>query len=233
VTLAALCLSFALAGPVGDGASKFDDGSLDDAVTTWEDALSSTPSGVLLYNLGTAWYRRGDAARAVGYLRAAQRLRPRDGSVHHNLALARSELSGTPAPVDAPVGWGLVATPGELGLLGVLFAGLGSLLVVVGVRREGLTLPGALIIATGVGVGTAATWGAVEQDRHPVGVVVDRPASLRDAASLDGRTRGDLPVGSEVRVERSYGSFLLVEDGRGRRGWVPAGALLVPPTLGS
>lgn len=228
----ALLLSVALGGPVGDGASSYAEGSLDDAIGTWEAALGPQASGALLYNLGTAEARRGDPARAVGYLRAAQRLRPRDGSVHHNLAMARSELSGVPAPIAPPVGWALALTPGELGLLASLVTGLGSLLVVVGVRREGLTVPGSVLLGVGLVGASVASWGGWQHQQHPVGVVVDRDASLRDAASLEGRRRGELPVGSEVQVERAYGSFLLVEDGRGRRGWVPRAALLVPALSG-
>ncbi len=218
----------ALAGPVADGADAFDDGRLDDAVAIWEDALGGAPSGVLLYNLGTAWYRKGDPPRAVAYLRAAQRLRPRDGSVHHNLALARSELERVPPPADGPVAWSLVVTPGELGLLGVLFAGLGSLLLAGGVRQRSWTGAGALCWGLGIAIGTTAAVGAYRLDAHPMGVVVDTAVSLRDAASLQGRPRHELPVGSEVRVERRYGGFLLVEDGRGRRGWVADGGVVVP-----
>jgi len=218
----------ALAGPVGEGAAAFAEGDLDGAVEAFEEGMGPMPSGALLYNLGTAWYRRGDPARAVGYLRAAQRLRPRDGSVHHNLALARSELSSVPTPVEPTVSWAMVVTPGELGLLGVLGAGLGSLLLVVGVRREGLSIPGGVALVLGVIVAGTAVAGGVDQGWHPIGVVVDRAVGLRDTASLEGRARAKLPVGAEVQVERSYGAFLLVEDGRGRRGWVPRASLLVP-----
>lgn len=228
--MSALWLAMALAfgGPVGDGATAYDDGDLDAAVEAWEGGLGAMPSGALLYNLGTGWYRRGDPARATAYLRGALALRPRDGSVHHNLALARSELGSVPPPVDPAVGWSLVVTPGELGLFGVFVTALGSLLLVAGVRREGLTVPGTLALVAGLGLGGAATWGGVQQQQHPVGVVVDHPAALRDAASLQGRPRTELPVGTEVRVDRRHGDFLLVEDGRGKRGWLPVGALALP-----
>jgi hypothetical protein len=223
-----LSCALALAGPVGDGADAFEDGRLDEAVAIWEEAMGGAPSGVLLYNLGTAWYRKGDPPRAVAYLRAAQRLRPRDGSVHHNLALARSELDRVPPPAEGPVAWSLVVTPGELGLLAVLLTGLGSLLLAGGVRQRSWTGAGAASWGLGIALGSVASIGAYRLEAHPIGVVVDAPVALRDAASLQGRPRHDLPVGSEVRVERRYGGFLLVEDGRGRRGWVPDGGVVVP-----
>lgn len=221
-------VSVALAGVVSDGALAYDEGRLEEAATIWASGVSRQASGVLLYDLGTVWYRRGDPARAVAYLRGALALRPRDGAVHHNLALARSELGILPPPVDAPVSWSLVVTPGELGMAGVVLTALGSLALAVGVRREGWTLPGTVALVVGLGASGVAGWGAMELWQHPVAVVVDQATSLRDAASADGRARADLPVGTEVRVERRYGGFLLVEDGRGRRGWVADGAVQLP-----
>jgi hypothetical protein len=200
-------LAVALAGPVADGAAAFEEGRLDEAV---------------------AWYRKGDPARAVAYLRAAQVLRPRDGSVHHNLALARSELERVPPPADNGVGWSLIVTPGELGLLGIGLTALGSFLLAGGVKLRSWTGAGVVAWALGLVIGSIATVGAYHLESHPIGVVVDEAANLRDAASLQGRPRHELPVGSEVRVERRYGGFLLVEDGRGRRGWLPDGGVVVP-----
>lgn len=226
--IAVLWAALAWGGPVADGAAAYEDGDLDGALAAWEEGLGSMPSGALMYNLGTAWYRRGDHARAVAYLRGAMALRPRDGSVHHNLALARSELGSVPAPAEPAVGWSLVITPGELGLVSAVATGLGSLLLVWGVRREGWTVPGVVVLGTGLAVGGVASWGAYAMQAHPIGVVVDRDVSLRDAASLEGRPRVELPVGTEVRVDRSYAGFLLVEDGRSRRGWVADAALQLP-----
>lgn len=223
-------VALALASPMEEGATAYAEGQLDVAVQTWEGAMSPSPSGALLHNLGTAWYRKGDPARAVAYLRGAQRMRPRDGSVHHNLALARSELGRVPPPVDAPVGWSLIVTPGELGLLGVALAGLGSFMLVVGVRRESWLPPGLALWVGGIAIGAVASAGAYRLEAHPVGVVVDQAVAMRDAASLQGRERHELPVGSEVRIDRDYAGFLLVEDGRGRRGWVPDGAVVLPRT---
>ena len=218
----------AAASAVGEGAAAYREGQLDVATATWEAGLGRQASGVLMYNLGTVWLRRGDPARAAAYLRGAAALRPRDGSVHHNLALARSELGAVPPPAESAVAWSLVVTPGELGLFSVVLAGIGSAVLLGGLRRDGWTLPGATLWVGGVAAGAVASAGAWEQWRHPIAVVVDQPAALRDAASMDGRARVELPVGAEVRIERSYAGFFLVEDGKGRRGWVGDGAVVVP-----
>jgi hypothetical protein len=50
---------------------------------------------------------------------------------------------------------------------------------------------------------------------------------VRDAAAVDAGERFTLPAGTEVLVERADGAFLLVADGRGRRGWIPANAVVI------
>lgn len=220
----------AAAGPLADGAAAFDDGRLDDAVSTWEQGLEGgRPSGLLLFDLGSAWYRKGDMPRAVAYYRAAQRRRPRDGDVHHNLALARSELGAVPPPVGPPRVWMAVVTPGELALLGVLLCGLGSgLLLASRLRGRPWRLPGAAALGAGAVVVGLSWSGSRADEGASVVVVVDDEAVVRDAASVAAGERHRLRPGTEVRVERRYGGFLLVEDGLGRRGWVAEGATLGP-----
>ena len=74
------------ASVLSDGAEAFEAGELDRAIEVWEQA-DARPSGKVLFNLGNAWYRKGDLPRSIAHYRSAQRLRPRDGNVHHNLAL--------------------------------------------------------------------------------------------------------------------------------------------------
>jgi hypothetical protein len=212
----------AAAGPVADGAAAFDDGRLDEAIAAWEapGAEGWALSGVAHYDIGIAWYRKGDLPRAVARFRGAAQLRPRDPYVHHNLALARAGLSSVPDPVGGD-GWRRVVTPGELGVLGILLAGLGSL----GMLLRRTRLAAGAVWATGLGAGAIAAVGAWDVALHPVAVVVDAEAVLRDAASVDGGERFRLPPGAEVRVERALDDFLLVEDVRERRGWIARNAV--------
>lgn len=215
-----LLTGLACSSAVPEGVAQFDAGKLDDAIHTW-DGASEHHSGVIAYNLGVAYYRAGDLPRAIAELRGASRLRPRDANVQHNLALARSGLQGVPPPVTAP-GWTLIVTAGELGLVALLITAVGSALV-WGARARGA---GAALLAGGLGLGAFAARASADEDQHPIGVVVDGEAVLRDAADINSGERLRLPPGAEVRVERSLGDFVLVQDGRGRRGWAPANAIV-------
>lgn len=225
------CLLTAFAGPLQDGAERWSEGDLAGAIEIWEaPAQAGWGSGRLKFDLGNAYYRRGDLPRAIAWWRAAGMLRPRTSGVNHNLAIARSELSGVPTPAGSPSLWMQICTPGELGLVGWLLATVGSGLLFARRRRpENSRLPGVLIWGIGTWLVGTATWGWWVQAGDPLAVVVDGTAIVRDVPDLQAETRFTLAPGAELAVVRSAGDFLLIETGDGRRGWLPDGAVLRPP----
>jgi hypothetical protein len=224
-----LWLSLAFGGTLSDGADRFSEGDLAGAAAVLMPAAESGwGSGRLHFNLGNVYYRKGELPLAIHHYRAAQRLRPRDGNVHHNLALARSELKGLPDPVGLPSTWMSLVTVGELAVLGWLSTTVGSVWVVAWFRRKqtlALALPGAALVGVGLGIGAMSLQGVWTLHRHPVAVVTSPSALVRDAARTDGEERFRLAPGSEVSVIRGLDPFLLVEDGEGRRGWVSVSAV--------
>ena len=79
----------------------------------------------------------------------------------------------------------------------------------------------------GIAVGVTATRGAADLLHHPVAVVVDFDAQPRDVPRADGSVRGGWPPGTELLVVTRELGWVLVEDGRGTRGWVSESAVLV------
>jgi hypothetical protein len=221
----------AIAGALSEGAEAFDAGNLDGAIEAWE-AEGDSPSGRVLYGLGNAWYRKGDHPRAVAHFRAAQRLRPRDGNIHHNLALARSELAGVPEPAGSVHPWTEVLTVGELGVLAAGTCAAGSLGLIWGFRRReehqsmGLVVP-SLVWVGGLVLTVTASTGARDVQMHPVGVVVEREVGARELPRADAEVRVAWAPGTELRVVERGTTWVLAEDGRGRRGWVSDTAMLI------
>lgn len=224
--LAWLCIGAARAG-VTEGAQAWEQGDAATAIATWEEAhRDGVPSGVVLYDLGVAFYRMGDAPRAVAHFQAARRLRPRDPYLVHNLARARNGVDGAPPPVGLSAGWAEFLTVGEVSLAALLLLAIASGGLVHRRLRdpEGLRFPWLVVGAVGLGVALSAGWAVRDAVRHPVVVVVDAPAVARDGARADAIERFVLPPGSEVRVEGVRPNWILVETGDGDRGWIPRGA---------
>ncbi len=216
-------VALALAGPLEDGADAYDGGDWPAAIEAWQSVES--PNGKVLYNLGNAHYRSADPARAVAYYRSAARYRPRDGNLAHSLAIARERLDNPPPPADPPRLWQAFITSGELGLLGLLLLASGSVVGVWQRRRQQPWWGAAIAWFLGVVVVVTAVLGVSAADLHPVVVVVDSEAVVRESARPDARQTFVLPAGSEVRIERSLAGFYRIETGDGRLGWVPTGAV--------
>lgn len=216
-------VALALAGPLEDGALAYDNGDWPAAIEAWQSIDS--PNGKTLYNLGNAHYRSAEPARAVAYYRSAARYRPRDSNLAHSLAIARGHLDNPPPPVDPPRPWQAFLTSGELGVLGLVALGAGSLVGVVQRRRRQPWWGAAIAWLVGLLLVVTAVLGVSAADLHPVVVVVDAPAVVRESARPDARQTFVLPPGSEVRIERALGGFYRIETGDGRMGWVPTGAV--------
>ncbi len=220
----------AAAGPVADGAEAWADGDIEAALAEWTPAADAGwGSGRVKFDVGNAYYRRGDLPRAIAYWRAAGVYRPRTSGVSHNLALARSELTGVPTPIGAPAVWMRILTPGELGLLGLCIAAFGSGALVTRRRRKGAWWPGVAASLGGtmvVGIAMSGWW---VQANAPLAVVVDNPAVARSTPDASADSRFTLEPGAEVGVVKAMRGFLLVETGEDERGWVPEGAVLRVP----
>ena len=227
----AVCLvTPAAAGPLDDGAADWADGDIEAALADWQpSADGGWGSGQIKFDVGNAFYRRGDLPRAIAYWRAAGVYRPRTSGVAHNLALARSELTGVPTPVGAPAIWMRIVTPGELGLLGLALAAFGSGLLVTRRRRKASRWPGILSSLGGTAVTLVAVWGWWAQADAPLAVVVDTPAVARSTPDAGAESRMTLESGAEVAVVQAMRGFLLVETGEAERGWIPEGSVLRVP----
>lgn len=225
--LSLICAQHALAGAIEEGYALLETGDLEGATELWETALDSGEgSAILHYNLGTAWYRRGNTPRALAHWRMGRVLHPRDANLVHNLAVARSELADVIEPIDSQPPLLQVATVSEWGVLGSLLLGLASLglWIPLGRRRLGKWPP----LATGV-VGLVLVWiaisGSQHLENHPGAVVGEEGAFLRKLAARHSDIVSKLPPGTEVGVERVHLGFALVNTSGESRGWIPVGAV--------
>lgn len=216
---------------VEEGTAYYAQGEFDRAVEAFEQAGGDAPSQVVLFDLGDAYWRKGDLARALASWRAAHDLAPRDADTSHNLALARGAISGLPDPVPPAFTWMEFATPTELGGLGGL-ALVGSAIGALRRRRrlaagddpaEAPLLwasPWVACWAAGAALGAIALVGAQASAGRPIAVVVEPEAALRVEPLAESSSAGTLPAGAEVVVTAQAGAFALVQTSDGKSGWV-------------
>ncbi len=80
----------AWAGPLADGVELMEAGELDAAVAVWQPvADGGSASGRLYYDLGSAWYRKGEYERAISDFNRAIELEPQNNIALFNLGVAK------------------------------------------------------------------------------------------------------------------------------------------------
>lgn len=181
------------------------------------------------FNLGNAWFRQGDAGRAVLAWRCAWRLAPRDPDIARNLEMAR-QTTGAP-PVSPP--W--YARPLErlsrrewalaLGAAYWLTAVLVAVRLLLRRRSELLrraTAAGLIAVA----VCAAGWWHWRTYDLQPELVVTGSGQNALFAPLDSATVHFALPPGSVVRELAREGAWIKVGLGN-RAGWMHASAAVV------
>jgi tetratricopeptide (TPR) repeat protein len=187
----------------------------------------------VLFDLGNAYWRLGEALPAIVCYAAAVRLDPRHGAAWQNLELARAKANLPPADAG-----GLGATARRL-LTGLrpserralLFGALvlWSLVLVLEVRFGGAGLRTALSSATVLLVLAAAPWAyghaAARPSRAPLWVSASGGAPLRAEPLEERAPVGELAALEEVERLDALPGWVRVERADGLRGWAREEAL--------
>lgn len=210
-----------------DAGRAYDQGNEDEAISLYRKILDEGyVSAELLFNLGNAYFKRGDAGMAVLSYRRAWHLAPRDPDILANLRFALQSTGATGPFVNAAGRFFLELGRAEWIALAVAFFWLGSAglaLVILFPGRRAVTarLTGALAVLLVVSLSGAASWHLL--DRYPEAVVL-RPGQQALFAPLEGSTAHfALPQGSIVRVLETSGEWTKVASGK-QTGWIPSSA---------
>ena len=218
----------AQAGAVEDGQALLVSGDLNAATEKWEAVLDEgAGSATLHYNLGTTWYRRGRLAKAIAHWRMGRVLSPRDPNLVHNLAVARSELTEIPEPLDTQPVLSQIATPTEWGILGFCLLIVSSLgLWVTRMHRKTGPWPWLGVGILGLIVSVLSGSMVYSMTQYPGAVITDENAFLRALSVRDAEVLGQIGEGTEVAVEGVHQEFVLVRTSQDLRGWIPKDSVL-------
>lgn len=92
--------SKATQGILEGGMKAYSDAKYAEAAGIFEQAIAESehPSYKLLYNLGNAYYKQGEYAKALLNYQRAYRLNPSDGDIRHNIRVTRSKTIDSMEP---------------------------------------------------------------------------------------------------------------------------------------
>ena len=219
------------------GVEAYSAGDWNQAVSAWSDVASTgLRSKELYFNLGNAYFKAGETARAVLNYERALRLDPSDADIRYNLEFARNQtqdrIDEVPElilktwarkvnyllPSDAWAGLSLFFLALALAL-GLLFL-LGP---TAGARRAGFfTGIAALLLAL-------AAWGFARSqkaaaERHDAAIVMRPVTSVTSSPSGEAaKSLFILHEGTKVKVLDEVSGYSDIELADGRRGWIPTG----------
>lgn len=189
-------------------------------------------NGAVLHGLGNAWFRAGDAGRAIAAWRRAERLRPRDPWLAANLAQARQGLpTGTASLVELLLPWRDELSIGEQAWTFTLTSALACLALLGqrGLPRARATLRAVAWLTAVLAILALLTFArtilATSFTRHAVisGTTEEGDVVVRkgDGESFAPALTEAVRPGTECIVRDTRGGYVQVELPGGHVGWVP------------
>ena len=188
-------------------------------------------NGHVYYNLGNAYFRRGDLGRAILSFERASLLLPRDADLSFNLSHARNQVRDASIDLQTPSLGDFLALRGlnlyeiffAFTLLNILFFSLLSIRLFIKAEwTYYLTIFMTLLICIGV-CAVALKWYAWAMDDRAVilaqEVVVQAGPDSRDTDLFK------LHAGTIVQVERTENDWTLLQLSKDKRGWAKSNQL--------
>jgi tetratricopeptide (TPR) repeat protein len=184
-------------------------------------------SGAVLYNQGNALMRGGQRGRALAAYRRAQRYRPRDPLLQHNLAYALQAPPGNArrSTIDYLLFWqDWISYGAKFRLLAIValatFAiGISAIVLDARFRLSYVGYAG-LILTILLGVSAAYDWYRFDIVEHGVVVAEKIVARKGNGESYAPAFTQPLSEGAEFRVAEHRGDWVLIQLAENQEGWV-------------
>ena len=218
------------------GVEAYTAGDWDRALADWNDvAATGLRSKELYYNLGNAYFKNGETARAILNYERASRLDPSDADVRYNLEFARSLTQDRIDEVPEFIlkTWirkmGYLLSSNAWAVLSLVLLALALALVLLfllgpsaGARRAGFFAGIAALLLALMGWGFARSQKA-GAERHDSAIVLRPVTSVTSSPSADAaKSLFILHEGTKVKVLDVVSGYTDIELSDGRRGWLPS-----------
>ena len=233
-----------LALPLGaaeweDGVQAYSDGNYAEAAAHWSAIeAQGLESADLYYNLGNAYFKSDDYARAILYYERALKLSPSDKDIRHNLEFARSfcqdRIEEIPEILIEQIGHKMCRVlPGNvwcvLFFIFFAFAVCCALLYLLGrqtSRRKLGFFAGIIMLLCALLSLDFAQWQRSEYMDRSQAIVMPPVNSVKSTpAASGGKDLFVLHEGTKVKILEEVGSWCNVELSDGRQGWMKTEAL--------
>lgn len=203
---------------------SYESGKFAQAAEGYEALLKDEgPRVSVLNNLGSAYFRLGDHARAILAFERALILSPGDPDLSANLKLAQEQAAVFPE--QASNGWrGFLAgvSPNTLAMIALIAAVLLPLTAIARIRfRSGARWAVVLLLLNLVVLRVALRPIKDQVDPGSRGVVLATPATVRLSPFETAESRGTLSSGREVTLGQfESGHYWVDTNGGATKGWV-------------
>jgi tetratricopeptide (TPR) repeat protein len=179
-------------------------------------------SAPVLFNLGNAWLRLGDPARAILNYERALVLSPRSAAIEANLSAAQQRAGLAPQGAGPWLAAARYFTFDTYILAGVgAVWGLCAALILVCLQGKPRRIARPLILLAVVTLCVSAD-GAVLEWPDLSRAVVMAPAVMHLAPAPSAATSGSLQAGEVVWLQEQYAGYNFVRTADGRTGWLAA-----------
>lgn len=205
----------------------FADGKFKEAISQYEAMVHSGEwTAALFYDLGNAYFRTSDFARAILNYERALALQPNHPEAQANLKIARDEaraLELSPNWADR-LGPYISVNQSTLGAAVLLWAGVFLCVAFLLTRPRRTILLTLSLCGMLAAVALAAYLTALEHGARGglLAVVTGNDTRARLATADSATSVMALPAGSEVRIFRERGDWVYVDLPNNQRGWLPA-----------
>jgi hypothetical protein len=216
-----------------EGNTVFQKGEFEAAIRIYEElAARGYASGPLYYNLGNAYYREGDIARAILNYERARHWMPNDEDLAHNLEVARLMTVDQIEPIPRLFLWDywdsfrdslpvstliLIGYTAYLLILGCV--ALFSFSRQLGIRRYGIltgTGAGIVLVLVILLLGTRVS----RMSSREYGIIMPSVVEVKNAPDDEGPNLFVLHGGSKMKITDRVGEWIQIRLEDGKVGWM-------------
>ena len=227
ITLLALSASGQATAVFAKANAEYAAGHFQLAIDGYESLVRSKQwNAVLFYDLGNAWFRKGDPGRAILQYERALALDRQHPEAQANLRLVRDEARALELPKTVADRYLDFASPTQYvwtAALAFWVAVFALALLLLGSRRSSSTM---VLLASALLVcgGAAFAYYTIENGPHgsAVAIVTAKNIEARLATADNAGAVLVLPAGSEVKILSKRGEWVYAALPNNLSGWIPA-----------